>query len=275
MSQLDLPQIAESQALAYVTSNDADALLEKALCEDISGHDATAGDFSLSAADFRRAWHQGIGGTPGAAFTVTIPAFRRPFMITNRSGQSATVQTGKGASGQVLDTQTRLFYCDGRNVLALSDHSVTGGASSGGTSPGGALVSKTLDQTVATGSVQILDWQAAAYDTDSFHDPNATGSRLTIPPGVPKVQLTAQIRWDNNSANFREVQIYKNGANTYAGRAFSRTAAVAGVTMQTVMSPVLPVTAGDYFEVAVWQNSGANRQVLVHDSCWFSLLAAG
>lgn len=268
MSQLDLPQIAESQALAYITSNEADALLEKALCEQAAGHDATAGDFSISPMDFRGAWHQLIGGTPAAAFTVTVPALRRPFMLTNNSGQTATLQTGNGNAGQVLDTETRLFYCDGSNVLALSD---TAGAGGVGSAHAGVLVSKTADQSVANSSVKTLDWQTAAYDTEDFHDPNITNSRLTIPAGVTAVQLTAQIRWDAVTTNLREVQIYKNGTNAYAGRPFDRTEAVAGATMQTLVSPVLVVTAGDYFEVAAWQDSGASRTILNHPSCWFSL----
>ncbi|MEH6546922.1 MAG: hypothetical protein V7701_10860 [Sneathiella sp.] len=268
MSQLDLPQIAESQALAYVTSNDADAKLEQALCEEISSHDASAGDFSITEADFRGAWHQVIGGAPAAAFTVTVPAIRRPFMITNISGQTATLQTGVGSAGQLLDTETRLFYNDGGNVLALSDSSMSGNSGGG---HGGALLSKDVDQTVTNSSSQSLTWESATYDTDGFHDPTSNNSRLTIPIGVSKVQLTAQIRWDGTTTNIREVQFYKNGANAYAGRAFKRAEALSGTTLQSLTSPVLAVTAGDYFEVAVWQNSGSSREVLSHDSCWFSL----
>lgn len=268
MSQLDLPQIAESQALAYVTSNDADARLEAALCEEVSDHDATAGDFSISTEDFQGAWHQVIGGAPATAFNVTVPAVQRPFMVTNSSGQTATVQTGSGSAGQVLDTETRLFYSDGSNVLALSDRSVDSGPGGG---HAGALLSKTADETVANSTVLSLNWEDAAYDTDGFHDPLANGSRLTIPIGVSKIQLTAQIRWDSSSVNLREVQFYKNGSNAYAGRAFSRDEAISSVTIQTLVSPVLAVTAGDYLEVAVWQNSGSSRTVLSHDSCWFSL----
>jgi hypothetical protein len=272
MSQLDLPQIAESQALAYVTSNDADARLEKALCEEISDHDATAGNFSISTEDFRGAWHQVIGGAPAAAFTVTVPALQRPFMVTNNSGQTVTVQTGSGSAGQVLETETRLFYCDGSNVLALSDQSVDGGEAG---SQAGVLVHKTTDETVANNMALVLNWEDAAYDTDSFHDPLVNGSRLTIPSGISKVQLTAQIRWDSSSTNLREVQFYKNGSNAYTGRAFSRVEAISGATLQTLVSPVLAVTAGDYLEVAAWQNSGSSREVLTHDSCWFGLQVIG
>ena len=272
MSQLDLPQIAESQALAYVTSNDADARLEAALCEECSDHDATAGDFSISAEKFRGAWHQVIGGAPAAAFNVTVPALQRPFMITNTSGQTATIQTGSGSAGQVLETETRLFYSDGSNVLALSDRSVDGGPGSG---HAGALLNKTADETVANSTVLSLNWEGAAYDTDGFHDPNSNSSRLTIPIGVTRIQLTAQIRWDSSSINLREVQFYKNGANAYAGRAFSRAEAISGATVQTLISPVLVVTAGDYLEVVVWQNSGSSRTVLSHDSCWFGLQVVG
>lgn len=270
MPELDLPQIAESQALAYITSNDADALLEKALCAEISGHEVGSGDFTLTEADFRQAWHHVIAGTPAAAFTITLPGIKRPFMMTNSSGQTATVQTGSGNAGQLLDTETRLFYCDGNNVLALSDNAVSGGSAATRT---GALLSKSLDQAIAASLSETLNWDTSAYDTDAFHDPLNNNSRLTIPVGIETVQLTAQIRWDSNSVNNREVQFYKNGSNAYTGRAYSRIEALSSVSMQSIISPVLAVTAGDYFEVSVWQNSGASRTVLSHDSCWFSLHA--
>ncbi|WP_339716315.1 hypothetical protein [uncultured Sneathiella sp.] len=88
MSELDLPQIAESQALAYVTSNDADAKLESALCDEIADHDPSAGDVTLSDAEFRTAWHHVIGGTPAGAFKRYDIGGRRRWRSCRGAGQA-------------------------------------------------------------------------------------------------------------------------------------------------------------------------------------------
>src|SRR5690606_14064216 len=113
MSELDLPQIAENQALAHITSNDADAALEAALCDEMTGHDPTAGNITLLDEEFRGHWHHVIAGSPAGAFDFIVPAIRRPFMVTNTTDATATVKTASGAAGQVLAGETRLFYCNG------------------------------------------------------------------------------------------------------------------------------------------------------------------
>lgn len=268
MSELDLPQIAESQALAYVTSNDADAKLESALCDELAGHDPTSGDVTLSDAEFREAWHHVIGGTPSGAFNFIVPAIKRPFMVTNASGQTATVKTASGAAGQVLDGETRLFYCDGTDVLALTDSTSAGG---GGGSHSGALVTKSANQSISNNTNTALSWNSEGYDTDSFHDNSTNNSRLTVPSGVSKVILSGQVRWDSNTSGTREILVEKNGSGTYDGRPFQHIGAQSGRTMQSFVSPVLAVSPGDYFELVAWQDSGASRDIESHASTWFSI----
>ncbi|TNE36263.1 MAG: hypothetical protein EP348_07280 [Alphaproteobacteria bacterium] len=269
MSQLDLPQIAESQALAYVTSNDADAKLEAALCEDITDHDPGSGDITLSDAEFREAWHHVIGGTPPAAFDFIVPAIKRPFMVSNGSGEIATVKTASGASGQVPDGETRLFYCDGTDIYSLTDSLAEGG--SGSAAHSGALVLLSADQTIPTSTDTILDWDSESYDTNGFHESVTNPSRLTVPAGITKAVLTAQIRWGSNSSGIRQCYVNKNGAASFDGRPVQSMAAQTTPTFQTLLSPVLGVTEGDYFEIGVWQNSGGSRTVDSNVSCWFSI----
>ena len=270
MSQLDLPQIAESQALAYVTSNDADAALEAALCEEISTHDPTSADVTVTDAEFRENWHHVVRGAPASAFNFIIPALRRPFMVSNASGQTATVKTAGGAAGQVLDTETRLFYCDGLDVISLSDTTSAGGS---GASHDGALVTLSANQAIANNTNTVLNWANETYDTDSYHDTVTNNSRLTVPSGVRKIILSAQIRWDSNSVGTREILARKNGSTTFDGRPFQHIEAQSDRTMQSFVSPVLTVTAGDYFELVAWQDSGSSRNVESHVSCWFSIQA--
>ncbi|MCF8467411.1 MAG: hypothetical protein K9G33_08435 [Sneathiella sp.] len=272
MSELDLPQIAESQALAYVTSNDADAKLESALCDELAGHDPSSGDVTLTDAEFRTAWHHMIGGSPAAAFNFIVPAIKRPFMVTNGSGETATVKTASGAAGQVLDGETRLFYCDGTDVLGLTDSTSAGGGGGAG-SHSGALVTKSANQSVANSSNMALGWNSESYDTGGFHDNSVNNSRLTVPGGVSKVIVSGQVRWDSNTSGAREILVEKNGSATYDGRPFRHIGAQPGRTIQGFVSPVLAVTPGDYFEMIAWQDSGASRDIESHASTWFSIQA--
>lgn len=270
MSELDLPQIAESQALAYVTSNDADAKLESALCDEIASHDPTAGDVTLTDAEFRETWHHVIGGTPAAGFNFIVPEIKRPFMVTNGSGETATVKTASGSAGQVLDGETRLIYCDGTDVIGLTDSTSGGG---GGGTHAGTLVKMSANQSIANNTNITLNWASESYDTDSYHDNSTNNSRLTVPSGVSKVIVSGQVRWDNNGTGTREILLEKNGSNSFDGRPFEHIEAQTDRTMQSFVSPVLAVTPGDYFEMVAWQDSGASRDIESHVATWFSIQA--
>ena len=60
-------------------------------------------------------------------------------------------------------------------------------------------------QSVTTGSAQTLTWDTESFDTDTFHDNSTNNSRITIPSGVSKVVVTANIRREvdaGGNANF-------------------------------------------------------------------------
>jgi len=270
MPLLNLPQIAESQAAAYVTSNDADAALEQALCDGKLDHDATAGDFTISDTDFRRNWFHRIGGTAVAPLDVTIPAIKRPFMVQNTCGEIITVTTGAGSSYPLLDGEVRLLYGDGISVIGLTD--VAGG---GGGLPAfsGAQVRLTSDFLISANTATAINWDSAEYDTDSYFGGGGT-SILTVPSGVSKIILRSQIRWTANSSNEREVLFYKSGSANYQGRAYSNRDARSKLLMN-ISSPVLNVLPGDNFECVVYQNSAGNQFVQSDYSTWFSIQAVG
>ncbi len=269
MGSLNLPQIAENQAAAYVSSNDADAALEQALCNSSPVYDAGAGNISLTDGQFRENWLHTVGGSPGAGFTMTIPALNRPFMVRNISGQSMTVSTGSGETAVVPSGEIRLLYCDATHVRTLTD--VSGGAG-GGAAFSGCMVSLSDSQSVSNTTISTLNWGSENRDTNGFHDTSSNTSRLTVPVGVGTVLLRAQIRWDSNVAGERQILFLKNGSASYPGRAFSKMKDISE-QMMSLVSPPLAVSSGDYFEVAAWQNSGGSRTIQQHDTTWFSLQA--
>lgn len=269
MGSLNLSQIAENQAAAYVTSNDADAALEKALCHCKLDHDASAGSFTLSETDFSENWCHKIGGAAPADYTLTIPAISRPFMVVNESGQTATLTTGTGEAAHVGADENRLFYCNGVDILGLSDTSSTSPVATGFS---GALI--TLGGDISVGNTDTtyppVEWSVEEYDTDDFHNTVTNPSRFTIPAGVTKIILSAQVIWGGVSAGDRAVFIHKNGDGEFPGRPYAYQDASA-VTVANIKSPPLAVVENDYFELKVWQNSGTSRSLLQDYKSWFSI----
>ncbi|MBO6827469.1 MAG: hypothetical protein JJ879_14790 [Sneathiella sp.] len=269
MTLLELPEIAENQALAHITSNDADAKLEAALCAAKMDHGASGGDFIMSAEIFQTHWFHQITGAPAADFTVTLPAISRPFMVKNTSGQNALLQISGGVGAAVPDGELHLLYADGADIHRLSD-AVSGG---GAATFSGALTALDAETPLTAGAVTTLTWQAGAYDTDSFFD-GANPSRLTIPSGVNYVTLRAQVRWDSAGDDMRQALIFKNGSTAYPGYPYD-IRIQDDADLSILSSPVIPVSSGDYFEVVVKAETTSGNKILQSNSSWFSIQAMG
>jgi hypothetical protein len=136
----------------------------------------------------------------------------------------------------------------------------------------GALASKTSDQTAAdytTATAVTLDVEA--YDSDAIHDNSTNPSRLTVPAGVTKVRLTGHVHVSNHTASkYTTVEITKNGSAAYIGQA-----GATGFSDQTTCevqaaSPVLAVTAGDYFEMTLQVETDASITVTASRT-WFAM----
>ncbi|GLQ07504.1 hypothetical protein [Sneathiella chinensis] len=280
MGALDLPLIAENQSAAYVTSNDADAILESALCDQIPDHVATDAGVVVTAHQFRQNWHHRITGTPALAFDFVVPSIARPFMVSNDSGQTAGVRTAGGLSVPVLTGETRLLYCDGSAIVPLTD-SLSAGAGGGGYQ--GALLSRSAATTIpllpdnpSNPGTPIyvytaIDWDSVAHDTDDFFDGTAgMESRITIPAGVSKVILSGQVTWDYNGTGWRLLRLQKGGGGSYAGQV-SQSVKGDSATTQSFVSPVLSVIPGDYFELGVLQDAGVNINLPGSDKTWIGI----
>lgn len=97
----------------------------------------------------------------------------------------------------------------------------------------------------------IISWDAAPDDTNSFFDP-LQPTRLTIPAGVSKVRLIAQVGAlvPGIAANEEYVsQITKNGSRDYIGIAPTGGRTGFNNSTSSAFTAVLDVIPGDYFEV--------------------------
>lgn len=129
-------------------------------------------------------------------------------------------------------------------------------------SPKRALVQRTSDQTIATATVDNIDWQSAVYDTGGFWENVTNPDRLTVPAGIDLVRIHVNIRWDSSSTGYRQATLYKDGSGTGATLAgdicYLTTSQV--VLMSFSTAPI-PVVEGNYFTIALYHTGGSDRTI--------------
>lgn len=138
----------------------------------------------------------------------------------------------------------------------------------------GALVRKVSDQNTANyTTAAAVAWDQEAYDVGGWHDNVTNNSRLTVPAGVTRVRLTANIRITNSTADvFALIQLFKNGSAAFDGAANQFNEVGASTAMLNIASAVLEVTAGDYFEIFLTIETDTSVS-LIADRCNFSIEA--
>jgi hypothetical protein len=245
---------------------------------DQAGNDTVAltvtGNTIVTAIEFNENYLLILNGAPAADFTLTVPANKRKFAVENNTGRNATVTTGSGATVVLSDGQRRELYCDATNVKATApDFNVSGGGGAAGAfgpASRGALVGRTTTQSIANVTDTAVQFDQEQYDTDAIHDSATNNSRLTVPAGVTKVRLAANVEWDNLGAEaFRQMWLHKNGALFPGSAKHINKESTQG--WMNVATGAVEVTAGDYFELIVRQSSGSSINIVNSDNTWFSL----
>lgn len=135
----------------------------------------------------------------------------------------------------------------------------------------GALVKKSVDQTGAnyTSSTPIA-WDAEEYDVGSWHDNASENTRLTVPAGVHHVRVSGRVSLANVTADMWCVlSMLKNGAGFVGGGGFGTEFGTTTPRLQA-FSAVVAVTAGDYFELAL-QNETDTSIDMTAASSWFAI----
>ena len=197
------------------------------------------------------------------------------FLVLYNSGGTAkaVADSALGISNGSIQVHTGALDCEAGDYFAVriasSDSSITikGGAtesyfyvkaSAARVSHRGCLLvaPSNLTTNFSSGAAVPFTTGSEVYDTDGFHDESTNNTRITIPTGVSKVRLTATAYMQSVSASDIRFTIQKNGANDWQGQPWQ--SAYQTSCYMSVASPVIEVSAGDYFEAYILTNGDSS-----------------
>ena len=189
------------------------------------------------------------GGTSG---TVTI------------TNSMATAIDAKGdlVVGTGADTFSRLAVGTNTYILTADSAEATGlkwAAPASGSTFAGCGLTKSAAQAVANATTVFLTFDTEEFDSDAYHSTSSNTSRITIPSGKGgKYLFVLNVNFAGNATGQRLLMLYKNGAvhkySTSIGSA-------AGYSFRVTTSVIASAVATDYFEFAVYQDSGVSLDV--------------
>lgn len=138
------------------------------------------------------------------------------------------------------------------------------------------LVKKAADLTAQNIVVgQVVTWDTEVYDNEAIHDTGSNTSRLTVPAGVTYVRVTGQIAISSSTPDtLKDLQILKNGSIAFNGvPLLDGEIGASSLTLQAT-SGILPVVAGDYFEVKIFEESDTSVTIVAQSSWFFMEIIA-
>ncbi|MCF4167554.1 hypothetical protein L2U69_18050 [Zavarzinia compransoris] len=297
---LAVTHVAAAQNQKEVTINDAVDALDNAMNQALSVAMADA-NLTLTGTQANRNGLIILTGTLTASRTLTLPANHRRLAIRNATSGGQDVRAkyaGSGAEVVIVPSATVLVQGNGGDLYGvggagalggLTDVSIAGaangdvlqfdGAAWGATGVGifnrallpfrGALLRRSTNFSVATTGVYVaVPWQSVEYDSDAFWDAGQP-SRLTIPAGVTKVRIVGNIEWQTSPTS-QLVEVRKNGNSVPGGGAvIVRGDSGYSNQMRNLSSAVLPVSAGDWFELAVYVGTAGELRGL--ERTWLAI----
>lgn len=130
-----------------------------------------------------------------------------------------------------------------------------------------SLYSTDASQTTANATIYRVDWNAELTATTGAQLSHGTGGNngRIIVNTTGYCRFTSSIVWDNALTGRRTVWLRKNGDNNLRYWGVSQTTGLNESQAQH-FSMWLPVTAGDYYEIVVYQTSGGNLNVTGGDA---------
>jgi hypothetical protein len=221
-------------------------------------------------------------GGDGGAFTITAGNGGAASVQTGGNGGSITINpgaAGTGFLGNGADGKIVLGNLRGNVGIGTATPStkleVSGQVKITGGSPG-------INRVLSSDASGVANWRGVSaarvynnanivlpnatwtaitcnserFDTDAFHDTATNNSRLTIPVGKDGYYTIGAHVWISGSTlGVRGLMIQLNGSTSIA--AIQVPATGGGSSTALSISTFYMLSAGDYVEVFVWQNSGS------------------
>ena len=144
------------------------------------------------------------------------------------------------------DNQLYAIYEDGQTAQV--------GTSAASISDVGARSYNNANVSIPASEWTVVPQNAEDYDTHGFHSTTVNSSRMTIPSGQDgKYLIVFNARFAVSAAgNLRGFRIYLNGSTPIA----AQEGAIANVAVAGSISVLYSLSAGDYVEGFVYQDSG-------------------
>ena len=130
----------------------------------------------------------------------------------------------------------------------------------------GVRAVRSTSQSIGPSAFTSVQYNAAdTYDTNSFHDPASSNTRITIPEGkAGYYTLAAEAAFELSTAGTRGGLLLLNGT-TAIGTTLTPPGPGFGTTLHVIGTYNLVV--GDFVEVQVFQSTVVNLSL---DSSWFT-----
>jgi len=177
-----------------------------------------------------------------------------------------TVATAYDAKGDLVvgtgaDTFSRLAVGTNDYVLTAASGEATGlkwAAPASGSTFAGCSLTKSAAQTISNATTVSITFDTEEFDTDAYHSTSSNTSRITIPSGKGgKYLFVMTANFAGNTTGQRLLMLYKNGAVHKYSTSLGGTSFVFRATTSVIVSAV----ATDYFEFAVYQDSGGSLDI--------------
>lgn len=128
----------------------------------------------------------------------------------------------------------------------------------------GARAYNDTTQSISNNSSTAAQFNQEAFDTDAIHDPSVNNTRFTIPAGMTGMwEFRPKITFAANATGSRFVFLRKNNTgdvNNVPGSTFNGPPNSSEVTI-VGGGITVALTAGDYIECIVYQNSGGSLNI--------------
>lgn len=136
----------------------------------------------------------------------------------------------------------------------------------------GAVARKAADQSGADYSAgAVVAFDSEEYDVGNWHDTASNNHKVVVPSGVTYVILHAMVAIQAfTAAQWCEAQIRKNGAAMSQPMAVNHSHGTATILRFPLMTPPLPVTPGDDFELFLQTQTDASITVTATRT-WLSI----